>query len=250
MFLACVQDAFELELTEFSILHELVSQRVEERIFGRRKIYARQRSRLGDVSWMDLSSLCRVRRRRRAHRQSRSLVASRRESLKLSSFCARARSARAHLDRGTRVSAKHFSNNFAHALLRAEAVVRSSLARRQLDRDVVHRARRRRTRRARPPSDLTSDRAHLASDRRETRSVVLIPIPPRAGCLSRFEQKSEARRQSSTRAHARELDARGSTSRSPSRHGCATVVAKTDARDDANGGNERGRRRSVELGNG
>ena len=91
VFLACVQDAFELELTEFSILHELVSQRVEERIFGRRKIYARQRSRLGDVSWMDLSSLCRVRRRRRAHRQSRSLVASRRESLKLSSFCARAR---------------------------------------------------------------------------------------------------------------------------------------------------------------
>lgn len=163
---------------------------------------------------------------------------------------ARAFSARAHLDRGTRVSAKHFSNNFAHALLRAEAVVRSSLARRQLDRDVVHRARRRRTRRARPPSDLTSDRAHLASDRRETRSVVLIPIPPRAGCLSEFEQKSEARRQSSTRAHARELDARGSTSRSPSRHGCATVVAKTDARDDANGGNERGRRRSVELGNG
>ena len=70
------------------------------------------------------------------------------------------------------------------------------------------------------------------------------------GRLSEFERKSEARRQSSTRAHARELDARGSTSRSPSRHGCATVVAKTDARDDANGGNERGRRRGVELGNG
>ena len=172
---------------------------------------------------MDLSSLCRVRRRRRAHVSL--AVSSRRVANSQTLFFLRARASPLAL---TSIEVHAYPLNtspttsltlscaprpsFAPRSLAGNSTATSSI---ELDDDELDELDRRR------PHERPRSPAVTAARRAVSSSSQCL----RGRAVSQDSNKSEARRQSSTRAHARELDARGSTSRSPSRHGCATVVA-------------------------